>query len=105
MTPSCRRRFNFFALRDTSFNHIIRRHLQRQRHGEAERLGGLEVDDQFELGRRLHGKIARLLTAENAIDVPRPQAQRFGSSPIVVPYRRYRTWWSGRLILWWQRWL
>ena len=36
---------------------------------EAERLGGLEVDHQFELGRRLHRQVGRLLALENAIDV------------------------------------
>jgi hypothetical protein len=32
-------------------------------------LRGLEVDHQLELGRRLHRKIGRLLTLENAIDI------------------------------------
>ena len=42
---------------------------QRRRHVEAERLGGLEVDDQLELGRRLHRQVGRLLALEDAIDV------------------------------------
>ena len=36
---------------------------------EAERLGGLEVDHQLVLGRRLHRQIGRLLALEDAIDV------------------------------------
>jgi hypothetical protein len=36
---------------------------------EAKRLGGLEVDDEFVLGRRLHRKVGRLLALEDAIDV------------------------------------
>ena len=36
---------------------------------DAERLRGLEVDDQLVLGWLLHRKIGRLLTLENAIDV------------------------------------
>src|ERR1035437_992615 len=34
------------------FDHLGRAGKQRVRHGEAERLGGLEIDDQLELGRR-----------------------------------------------------
>jgi hypothetical protein len=36
---------------------------------EAERLGGLEVDHQLVLGRRLHRQVGRLLTPKDAIDV------------------------------------
>jgi hypothetical protein len=32
-------------------NHLVRRGQQRFRDGKAERFGGLEVDDQLELGR------------------------------------------------------
>ena len=42
-----------------------------QRHLEAERLGGLEVDHQLELGRGLDGKLARLLALEDAIGIGR----------------------------------
>ena len=35
------------------------------RHGEAERLGGLEVDDQLELGRLLDRQIGRLGALED----------------------------------------
>ena len=36
---------------------------------EAERLGGLEVDDELELGRRLHRKIGWLLALENTAGI------------------------------------
>ena len=36
---------------------------------EAERLRGLEIDDQLVLGRRLHRQVGRLLALENAVDV------------------------------------
>src|SRR5262249_20289573 len=36
---------------------------------KAERLGGLAVDHHLELGRKLHREIARLLAAQNAIDI------------------------------------
>jgi hypothetical protein len=39
------------------------------RHVEAERLGGFEIDYQLELGRRVHPKVGRLCTFENAIDI------------------------------------
>ena len=42
---------------------------QTQRDRETERLGGLKIDHQFVLGRRLHRKIGGLLALENAIDV------------------------------------
>ena len=44
---------------------------------EAERLGGLEIDHQLVLGRRLHRKVGRLLALEDAIDVAR-------RSPVLV---------------------
>ena len=36
------------------------------RHDEAERLGGLQVDDQLVLGRRLHRQVGGLLAFEDA---------------------------------------
>ena len=40
-----------------------------RRHGEAERLGSLEIDYQLVLGRRLHRQVGGLLALENAIDI------------------------------------
>ena len=42
-------------------DNLVRTGNQRGRHGEAKRLGGLEVDDQFVLGRGLYRKVGRLL--------------------------------------------
>src|SRR5260370_18215906 len=48
-----------------------RRGEHRWRHVETKRLRGLEIDDQFVLGRRLHRQVGGLLTVENAPDVLR----------------------------------
>ena len=44
---------------------------------EAERLGGLEIDDQFVLGRRLHRQVGGLLALEDAIDIA-------GRAPVLI---------------------
>src|ERR1044072_2311538 len=54
-----------------SFDHLVSAREQRCRHFEAERLRGLEIHYKFELRRRLHREVGRLLAAENAIEVRR----------------------------------
>jgi hypothetical protein len=53
------------------FDHLVGAREDRWRHGEAERLGGLEIDDQLECSRLLDRQIGRLsafqdLSGENA---------------------------------------
>jgi hypothetical protein len=55
--------------RAASLDHLVGELLQMQRHIEAQRLGGLEVDHQLVLGWRLHRKVGRFLALENLIDV------------------------------------
>src|SRR5262249_60804762 len=50
------------------FDHLIRPQQQRRRDGEAEGLGGLQIDDELELGGLLDGKVRRLGALEDAID-------------------------------------
>ena len=62
------------------FNHFVGAGEQCLRYCHAERLRGLQVDDQFELGRCLNRKIGRLLTLEDAVDVPCRQAKLFAAN-------------------------
>jgi hypothetical protein len=52
-----------------SLDHLVGAKQDRLRHRKAERLGGLEVYDHLELGRKLHREIARLRAAQDAIDI------------------------------------
>src|SRR5262245_53716503 len=52
-----------------SFDHLVGAREQRRWHGQAKRLGSLEVEHKLVFGRRLHRKIGRLLALEDAVDV------------------------------------
>src|SRR6266446_9957590 len=57
------------GVRGGSFDDLVGAGEDRWRHGEAERLGGLEIDDQLESRRLLDRQISRLLALEDLSDV------------------------------------
>src|SRR5262252_10485282 len=54
-----------------SFDHFVGAGKQHRRHVEAERLSGLEIDDQLELGWLLDWQVCGLSTPENLVDISR----------------------------------
>ena len=50
-------------------NHLVRQDEERRRESDPERLGGLEIDHQLELGRLYHWQVGGFGTLENFADV------------------------------------
>src|SRR6516225_7375384 len=67
-----------------SLDYLGGRGQQRFRDGEAERLGGLEVDDKIEFGRLYHGQISRFLASENAARVKATLAKKSGNAGAIA---------------------
>jgi hypothetical protein len=66
MTVSVIWRPLFIALRKGLLDHLVGEQQYGLDDGQPERLGGLEVDHQLELGGGLNGEFARLLAAQDA---------------------------------------
>src|SRR6516225_11154644 len=58
-----------------SFDHLVGSLKERFRDRKAECLRGLEVDDQLELGRLLHGQVSGLGSLEYPVDIADCPAQ------------------------------
>src|SRR6266568_1664982 len=56
------------AANDRSLDHVVSPDEQCRWHDDAERLCGLQIDDQFELGRLFDRQVGRLCTLEYLID-------------------------------------
>src|SRR6266581_1169071 len=63
---------------DRSFDHPVGAQEDGLRDRDAESLGGLEVDDQFELRGLLDGQVARLRALENPVHVACGPARKVG---------------------------
>jgi hypothetical protein len=63
-----------FPSHSDALGHVV---IQRLWYFEPERFGGLEVDHQLVLGRRLRRQVGRLFVLEDAIDVA-------GRAPVLV---------------------
>jgi hypothetical protein len=61
-----------------SLDHLVRPLQERLRNRQAERLRGLEVDDQLELRRLLDGQVGRLGALEDLVDVSGRAAEQVG---------------------------
>src|SRR5438876_4471746 len=61
---------DFGVSRDPSLDDLVRPNENRLRDRQAERLGGLEVDHEFELSGLLDGEIGGFCALEDLVDVP-----------------------------------
>ena len=66
--------------RSASFDDLVGAGEEQRRNRQAERFGGLEIDDQLELGRLLHRQIARFGTLEYPSDVNAGLAEGSGDT-------------------------
>jgi hypothetical protein len=69
------------AHRTGLFDHFVGTREQGLRDIKSECLGGLEINYEFVLGRRLHRQIGRLLALEDAVDIAG------GASELIDPIR------------------
>ncbi len=78
MSASCHQRRS-----GALFDHIISLSEQRGRHGEAERIRGLAIDDEFELRRLLDREISRFGALKNLVHVRSGAPEEVGETRAV----------------------
>src|SRR5262245_10046205 len=61
--------FSMLITRAASFDHLVGARKHRRRYFKTKHFRRFEIDDQLELGRRLHRQVGRLLALENAVDI------------------------------------
>src|SRR5205823_7276669 len=83
-TAAALRRREARAGRDASLDDLVGAGEERLRHGQAQRLGGLQVDDQLELGRLLYRQVGRLLALEDLPGVSADLAEGGGEARPVA---------------------
>src|SRR5260221_3734866 len=66
------------------FDHLVGAAEQRDRNGDAERLGGLEIDDEFHLGGLLDRQGGRPIARENPSGINTPQTPPFGMTAAIA---------------------
>src|SRR5438093_5548280 len=108
------RRGSFIFTSLTSFYHLVGAGEQRRGHIDAKHLGRLEVDYQFELGRRLNRQVGRLGTLENAAGIAANATihvcnagsvadQQAGFGPIAAPDAEGIAWRAANVANWTRR--
>jgi hypothetical protein len=65
-------------------DHLVGTAKERDRNGEAERLGGLHIDNQFDLCGLLYRQVRRLLTFEDAAGVDASQMRTVGQAAAIA---------------------
>jgi len=78
MSESCHKQTHAMQQKASLLDYSIGPLLQEQRHLDAERLGGLEVDHQLKFRGLLHGHIGRFSAAKNLDHEECTQADRVG---------------------------
>ena len=68
---------------DQLLDHLVGAAEQRQREGEAERLGGLEIDNELDFCKQLDRQVGGLLPVENAPAIYANKALSFGKARTV----------------------
>ncbi len=66
------------------FDHLVGASEQGERHGDAERLRRLQVDNQLDLGRLLHRQVGKLFAFQDAARVDAGKAVRFGKVAVAA---------------------